>query len=635
MKNKILYQNKCLLLILFTLLWANLTVLAQINTFSGKQIFGGKEGTATYDYLFTNGKSTIEGNFQFYAHDNSLIISGNYSNDKKEGIWHYKHIFTDTLQNTTLIDSITEIYNIENDKISVRKKTTLLDGTLQEELLCNYHFRTLNESYYYCNYITKTEIKGILENGQFSGIVNIDKNNEYQIQNGWITYQKVEGEWTPIIPSSLLPTLQQMFIKNRTQKQFTIGDTLIEITEIKHLPTYLSNFSGVPQNIMRIGAPAYFFITTIHKNDTTSSDSLHPQEDKLRRIASDWIEQDIQNSINQAREDAQRRERELAEMQRKKEEEARLAEETRIAKENTIQNLTHEIITYHTTIQEKCKTRDHKNLFKSYETVISHCDIIHTDTSSDYINSLHKYLEFQKIILQDFLINSKINLIQQNQKEIEQKATNSYKDIGKSYKKIFKKQNFIPIFNTLDEFEQYNKSLDTFEKLQEQYLATFSLRRNISEQAHEILSFNQKYCQKIVQLYKKANKSLQKTPSFTTEKDGNIFIDNLTQFSEAQKITLTILNNILYINQLHTTFEKELEKNKNIRKAYTTIYHYHITPPQTYQLTNIQTYNQQLEKLIKYQEKFLLISKAPTVKEINKELRNISDIRLITKIIGL
>lgn len=108
------------LFFIFTLISFH-NIQAQNNLFSGTQVFGGREGTANYEYIFANGKSIMEGPFQFTAADSSFTVSGYYKNDRKDSLWQYIYEYPneDVLRAIRYVRFNADRFGIDPNKIAV------------------------------------------------------------------------------------------------------------------------------------------------------------------------------------------------------------------------------------------------------------------------------------------------------------------------------------------------------------------------------------------------------------------------------------------------------------------------------------------------------------------------------------
>lgn len=611
---------------------------AQKEHFSGKQFFGGKEGYANYDYIYANGKSSLDGHFQFTSSDSSLIISGSYTNDKKDGVWRYiyKYEKENISETTILTDSIVETYNNAIDKIVVEKHTLDSNNSIIETLICSYSARQLRGDYHHTVYgENPIEQVGIILDGFFTGIEKKD-NLTYEFQDGWHIQTLQDGVWEEIIPIEFVDSLTKEHSKNRTLKEFSFTDTLIKIIHEERLLTYISDFSGIPQNVRRIGPPARYYMLQLEIAPSSSKDSTESQTQNTNFfISPDRIEQDIQNSINQAKKDQDRREKEDEYRKSQRDIEQQVAAQQLQERKSDIEETAREIEKLHTILQEMCKERINRTISKSYNAVITQCNIVNKDTSISYLNKLNDYLQFQKSLIENYFETSKVDKVINNRIEIEQNGVGLYKDVAKSYKKLFKKTNLSPIFSNLQEYYNYIEMLDSLNVIQQLYLQVIEKRKTISELNYTILNNQEACCKKINKTYKRAFSTFNFTPQFKTAQDGNKTLEELDNFIaiqnyviKAQQYTQTIATNEI-------EFKTATRKFRNIKSAYfhiadsfNTIYDFTL-------VENAQEYTQQLEEFILYQQQFIWILKTPTVKEINKKLRNITDKKSITNIIGL
>lgn len=628
------------LFFIFTLISFH-NIQAQNNLFSGTQVFGGREGTANYEYIFANGKSIMEGPFQFTAADSSFTVSGYYKNDRKDSLWQYIYEYPneESSQQEILKDSIIEFYDSKTETISVERYTILPNKSFTKVLHCNYSSRQLHGNYYFfSNAEAPTEIIGIILEGYFSGKVRKDSIT-YEFLDGWLIKTSQDSTEENIIPTKYIAPLHKQLAADRSLKQFAFNDTLISIEHTERLSTYLADFSGIPQNVTRTGPTARYFIAKLEivpiTSDNTDTLDYKPARTNNSLLSSEWLENDIQNSINQAKEDAIRREREREERQRQREKEAKDAERIRLNREKEIDEIAQEIVKYHAILQEKCKGRNNRVINRSYESVIAQCDIVHTDTSAAYLNKLNNYLQFQKDLLQHYFTDSKIQAIEKNKTQIDQVSLDSYSDIAKSYKKHFKKVNTAPVFNSLQEFENHMDMLDTLHTVQLQYLQVAEMRKKITENESKILNNIEPCCKKIIQTYKKAERATDFTPNFNTPKEGRKMLAHLENFTEIQNDVLSALQNIQIIDENQLAFNQQVSKLKNIKKAYSNILKTLPAPTNFLLAENIKDYNQRLEEIIRYQKQFEWVLKTPTAKEINKKLRGVKDKQTITNIIGL
>ena len=611
---------------------------AQKEQFSGKQFFGGKEGYANYDYIYANGKSSLDGPFQFTSSDSSLIISGSYTNDKKDGVWHYLYKYgKDNISETTnFTDSIVETYNNTSDKIVVEKYTFDSNNSIIETLICTYSARQLRGDYHHTiNGENSIEQVGIIIDGFFTGI---EKKGDitYEFQDGWHIQTLQDSVWEEIIPIEFVDSLTNEYLKNRTLKEISFRDTLIKIIHEERLHTYISDFSGIPQNVKRIGPPARYYMLQLEIAPSSSQDSTKSQVQNTNFFFStDRIEQDIQNSINQAKKDQDRREKEDEYRKSQRDIEQQIAEQQLLKRKSDIEETAQEIEKFHTILQEKCKERINRTIGKSYNAVITQCNVVNKDTSISYLNKLNNYLQFQKSLIENYFENSKVDKVINNRIEIEQNGVGIYKDVAKSYKKLFKKINLSPVFSNLQGYYNYIEMLDSLNVIQQQYLQVIEKRRSISELNYAILNNQEACCKKINKIYKRAFSSTNFTPQFKTAQDGEKTLEELDDFITIQNYVITAQQYKQTITKNEIEFKTATRKFRNIKSAYFNIAKSFNTNYDFTLVKNAQEYNQQLEEFIRYQQQFIWILKTPTVKEINKKLRNITDKKSITNIIGL
>lgn len=630
--------NFHIILLIFLLTFIGKDAWTQKEHFSGNQFFGGKEGYANYDYIYANGKSSLDGPFHFTASDSSLIISGSYTNDRKDGVWNYRYKYKkdDGPDATFITDSIIETYNTNTDNIVVEKHTFGSNNTILETLICSYSARQLRGDYHHIVYgEDAVEQVGIILDGSFTGIEKRD-NVTYEFQDGWHIQTLQDRVWEEIIPIEFVDSLTNEHVKNRTLKEYSFGDTLIKIIHEERLLTYISDFSGIPQNVKRIGPPARYYMLQLEIAPSSSNDSMELQAQNSNIFFSpDRIEQDIQNSINQAKKDLDRREKEDEYRKNQRDLELQAAEQHLKKRKSDIEKAAREIEKLHTILQEKCKNKINKTIGKSYNSVITQCNIVNKDTSISYLNKLNDYLQFQKNLMENYFDNSKVDKVINNKIKIEQNGVGIYKDVAKSYKRIFKKINISPIFSNLQEYYNYIETLDSLNAIQQQYLQVIEKRRAIAELDYAILNNIEACCKKTNKTYKRAFSTFNFTPQFKTVQGGNQTLEELDKFIAIQNYVISAQKHKQTIATNEIEFTTATRKFKNIKSAY-----FHIAnsfnPKYDFTLVeNAQEYNQQLEELIRYQQQFIWILRTPTVQEINKKLRNITDKKSITNIIGL
>lgn len=300
-------------------------------------------------------------------------------------------------------------------------------------------------------------------------------------------------------------------------------------------------------------------------------------------------------------------------------------------KKAKIDSLKKSITDYHALINNSFKNKESRTIANSYESIIVNCNILVSDFSDKYLAELEEYLKFQKHLYLNFVQSSIINNIVQKGNLIISSSETDFKFISKEYTKFYKTRDLTPYFSTLSEYYKYYNHLDEILKFQNIFLSIIDKEKKIQENQYQITSSC--YQKDILKGYNNVKKDVLLSTEFLTLENGKKVLEMLDNFIALQGKFVIVIGIRKQIEKNDNSIYTDSKSIKNIIKAYGIVYSSFALTPSFRTIEQSDKYISQLNELIKYQDRFLLVKIAPSVKKINQDLRNAKTVGAIHNII--
>lgn len=248
-------------------------------------------------------------------------------------------------------------------------------------------------------------------------------------------------------------------------------------------------------------------------------------------------------SIRYSRLEQQRVEAEKEAARQRALEEARLQQERR---DKTADDLRSNIDLHHRAIitacdgkgiTDKAKLKELKDIYYSYLMVYNKYDLSSGRATDESIMRLDELNAFQNDMLENVLGNNSLPYQIENFKNVlKVRCEKGNSDIYRSYSRVFKNTSVPVSFADIKEYEEYINRMHTVINVQSRYLQTIELRAAIASGTDAIVNLYGKKYRDMLGAYKDVAKSINQLPSFTTNAESILFIENLEKFIEAQQI---------------------------------------------------------------------------------------------------
>lgn len=187
-------------------------------------------------------------------------------------------------------------------------------------------------------------------------------------------------------------------------------------------------------------------------------------------------------------------------------------------------------------VTDKAKLKDLKDLYYSYLMVYNKYDLSTGNATNESIAKLDELNAFQNDLLENVLGQNSLPYQIDNFKNVlKVRCENGYNDIYRSYAKVFK-HTTVPIsFADVREYEDYINRMRTIINIQQRYLQTIDLRNTIAKGSEDIANRYGKKYKDVVSSYKEVVRTVNQVPSFTSNAESILFIQELEGFIAAQQ----------------------------------------------------------------------------------------------------
>ena len=248
-----------------------------------------------------------------------------------------------------------------------------------------------------------------------------------------------------------------------------------------------------------------------------------------------------------------------------------------------------------------------------------------------FIANLQEFIQVQDAYLNDHL---RLSTIQRHADSIRHNCGSHYADVAKAYKALSDANPMLPTYRTLHDATRFSLEMDRFEYLQRQYDTIISslqfidfLRDSVSRGWMQHLT--------IYNGLQTVTKQFVFVPTFIDRRGGSQFITQLRDFSDVEQRCLYAIQLGNESKELDNQIQPDIQRFRNIRKAYSRLEKEYITVKNINHLTDLYTYCRQYEAFISVQSQIRDIVKGPSAPDIDTRLKQNSDPMKVETILGL
>lgn len=292
------------------------------------------------------------------------------------------------------------------------------------------------------------------------------------------------------------------------------------------------------------------------------------------------------------------------------------------------------IVLNNNTLQLMC-SKKHREIFSSYKEVLSEIQQIPAYTtkseSRKFISNLRDFIELQGEYMHAI---QRIDVIEVRSDSITALCNRKILDISTSYKELVGMTDFVPKFRNKSGADYFNKTLDEFESMQQEYISIIGLRNTIATKAQRITE-SKNAPRGLINGYRNMSKYTNFTPRFNNVRDGKEFSGALSKFIVIQDKYIAIIDTNEIIENTAKKIKSSFKDYGNITKAYERLikaYEYELNIVGE---TDLDNYMQYQTTILAIQQRFVALIDSYDKEDYNRRLKKEKDPEKIKLIMGI
>lgn len=286
------------------------------------------------------------------------------------------------------------------------------------------------------------------------------------------------------------------------------------------------------------------------------------------------------------------------------------------------------------TLQIQC-SKKHKDILSSYKDLLGELNQVPTFTtlaeSEKFITNLQDFI----IVQNEFSYAIKrIDIIEARGDSIIAICSKNIGDIASAYKELVAASDFVPKFINKASADYFNKTLDDFEKVQQQYITIIGIRNTIDAGSATIIG-SKNAPKGLIPGYKQMTKYTDFTPHFSNETGGDDFIKLLNHFISIQQKFVKIVNDNNTIDANTKQFRAAFKEYSNIYKAYERLFKTYDKELNVISEADVNSYSHHQETILEMQGKFSELANSLEKEDYNNRLKKVKEPDKIKLIMGI
>lgn len=150
--------------------------------------------------------------------------------------------------------------------------------------------------------------------------------------------------------------------------------------------------------------------------------------------------------------------------------------------------------------------------------------------------------------------------------------TSLNKNLLSKYKNLYKSQQELPVFNTNEGAEQYEKKLLQIKELQDNFVSINELYSTLENKHVELGNLSGKPYANVYKPYKAKYKKVMAVPDFGSTNDLSTYVSQLESIQADQQLRIDYINLHKEVEQLNSQIGEICATAKNCKRLYTALY---------------------------------------------------------------